>query len=1273
MLERAAACLDSGARLSVRCARRVSRNNRSLSSTFWHHGAGDLEILPGSSVQPTPHTVDVKASRNHCDGELQLHTDKDADRASVSGGPFLDFLYPPQALALLRRGSGKRAERWQRGNERRLPRGFGHATRRYSSKPPGGVHRTTKGLDERFIAELQQYSRKADDESEEPSSPQIQTVDTAEADPGAQANIGADPNVEAEPKFESDPNIENDTNTGAATNAGQNAKSEGDTNLEEKWSTGAEEDVEVDDTIVQTSDELSDVLVSAKELRTFLNNSSDPAVLEDAQKSLEQTENAWSMYERLHETDRASVGLRIRLLEWLSSNRNETAETHFLELYDSIPIPQRTMAVYKSALPTLMRSNLYGLAEQGHVEALEHLQNGHEISIWLCSTAIENDMWELASRVKQQLDTKHEGQAQPWIDAMFWRHISETPDLLSKAIRLSKHYRMLAQADALSPEFQRFSMDVFKYAIFQELTNSRSRKSSKSRIAKKTLKDSRIRYLVGRVQLTSQDSPRFFHDVLSTLVQPKFLDQYPDAHKTVSYMYKQYRSMSGAIPDAALLTTLVQRAIEFADIAGNASGRAPSLSVAVLENDWNLFHGKMTASLYGFIMTHYARRGNPEAVRYYLDRFLAAHPAPPDDEGIMWNLVYVYARRGEHQAAEAAFEEIQSITAAAGTSPSLRCWNILIHAHSRADDIDAALETFKRLMSAGKQPDRFSFHPILELYAARGDVGSVETLLEQYDQLCNAPRSAELYASLMTANINAGNVDVAWDILQEAEKQAKNGELEGPLTICFNILLTSLALRREPDHAMRVYQWMRREQVPIDATTYAALMQTLVLLRKTNAAWKILKTVMPEHGVKPVAFHYAVVMTGYVRQNAFGTAISIYHKMLSNRIRPTLSTNAIYAKARARYELKEASVADDPNTVYPVAAIVDELEELFEDPSAGLAAQEPQYYSVIEDHSPKALMFSALINAYGAARSLEAVQELLERYRGAEQTGALSADKSLPLKLLTMVMPTYARARDWDEVEKCWNLAKKHVDALTADKPAPRLAPPTKREKTPAILRLPTEERTAEYKPPGENFKAAIANDLEDSTRPLPGLRRLLSRPLQHYITALAQQNRFNDIISAVTAVLTEGYILDNFAWNRFIQLLLRPSPPLALLAFRLTERYLIPSFPGWRKKAYNRGAASFSNPSARFQKLQYINIRYPSPETVAPVYPTLVKLAAALLQLRYRENVGIKTKCSAPGLDKYVGTTRLIRQLAPQTLYAVQTIPNVNDHLQTKLLRRET
>jgi pentatricopeptide repeat-containing protein PET309 len=520
----------------------------------------------------------------------------------------------------------------------------------------------------------------------------------------------------------------------------------------------------------------------------------------------------------------------------------------------------------------------------------------------------------------------------------------------------------------------------------------------------------------------------------------------------------------------------------------------------------------------------------------------------------------------------------------------------------------------------------------------------------------------------MTAHINANDVDSAEKVLSDLVPKVRAGEVQGTLTKCFNILLTALSLQREVERTMDVYHLMKSENIGANSLTYAAIMQGLVAYRQTDAAWKVLNETMPEEGHKPQAFHYAIVMTGFVRQNAYKTAMDIYAKMIRRDIKPTLNTDAIYAKARTLYGIRQSPWKDSKHD-YPIDLIVEELGGILQDPNAGLAPRQPQLYSPMEDHSPRALMFSHLIYSYGSDRSLKAVKQLVERYKQAAKESGEDNSESLPLRILTAVMPAYVHAKRWSQVEACWKLAKTEADIMTISQPVLDHASEADVKTTTSILKLSVAKTTTESQMPNDVSKRAAKSKSDDPSRPVPALRHILSQPLRHHITSLALQRRFGEMITTVASVLKEGYVLDNSTWNIFIEHLLRSSPPLALLAFRLTERYLIPSFPGWVQRRY-------ANHSAHAQGLPFIRARYLSPDRLMPRYRTLVKLGAALLAIRRRDALGDEssnlTSKDNEGLYKYVGSTRQIRKDAPRTLWAVQTMPTVEDRLQTVLLRRE-
>ncbi|KAK1067355.1 hypothetical protein LTR33_011374 [Friedmanniomyces endolithicus] len=266
------------------------------------------------------------------------------------------------------------------------------------------------------------------------------------------------------------------------------------------------------------------------------------------------------------------------------------------------------------------------------------------------------------------------------------------------------------------------------------------------------------------------------------------------------------------------------------------------------------------------------------------------------------------------------------------------------------------------------------------------------------------------------------------------------------------------------------------------------------------------------------------------------------------------------------------------------------------------------------------------------------------------------ADAQAPLALLTTLMTANLRAQQYDEVERCWYLAKEQADELARAVPVPQLRPAIAREEPqPDLLQIQAS---------GPTDADEIGFQISDVTAAdHPAAHPLTTSTLLSLLSLNAGSYRRPPVNGS--KVLSQGYTLDNRTWNAFIELLCQASPPLVLLAFTLTERFLIPHFRGWK----STHAPKFS---AYVERTQYTRAPHLRPGQLMPQYNTLVVLASALLQLRRAEATGRLGGATAGGMEKYVGTARLVLEQAPKTVLAVRTMPTVDDAQQNKFLRRE-
>ncbi|KAI7537083.1 hypothetical protein KC331_g11108 [Hortaea werneckii] len=502
---------------------------------------------------------------------------------------------------------------------------------------------------------------------------------------------------------------------------------------------------------------------------------------------------------------------------------------------------------------------------------------------------------------------------------------------------------------------------------------------------------------------------------------------------------------------------------------------------------------------------------------------------------------------------------------------------------------------------------------------------------------------------------------------------------------------------------MQTYRWMKSENIRLDSETFGALIQALSSYRQTHAAFKILRVVMPEHGCRPTAFHYALCMTGFINQKMFKEALEVHKHMTTRKIKPSISSNAAYLEARARKEEIEKNLWGRRDHSWDSR---DRLNETMKDLKRLLqkfgegdnAVKDPQHRlgSGTRVRSVSGAYFSTLIYIHGQTRCFAAVKQLLEEYRshGRKVTGM--TDIQAPMDMIGALMMAHLTAGQHDEVERCWDLAKEQANEISKTEPVPQLKSPNEdaeSEQPRDILQLqpPSDAQEAGFQinskstapsktTANEKVTASTkrsqtlmpSNDQSDPTTPKPGPGRsyVLTRPLRLYLYSLGAQQRMRDMLTIVSRLFTQGYTMDNPTWNAFIQLLCQSSPPLVLLAYTLTERFLMPNFPGWAPVSTG---GYVPHPAARQQGLQYIRARYLSPGQLMPQYKTLVHLGAAVLQLRSIEAMGRRGQIGdLAGMEKYIGSMRQLRKEAPRTLFAVQSMPKVDDALQNRLLRRQ-
>lgn len=1295
-----------------------------LHSTFWNHGAGALDLPPWAvSMLPKPSDLPF---RHDSEASAGARGPSNVQAPGAHEGVFLDFLYPPQALAWLQRASvQQQLQKWEKRNMRRMPEGFVVAARGYASQS-----QRRRALAKDSVEETNPGFQESEDHYKPFESPLTDLDDRTMSEKKVAASRENDVPADQEPgdgyeRLESLPRKRKDYLAPKKRAIGmqdelnlQSQQPGGSYMLFRPPTLGATErqaskmedasfggELERDNSTTdayeeQTVDENDNAFAISPgdlaentpnlliSLRNLLMLNRGAKILKNREIGQRLVQRAWAMYESLHDEARDDPKLKRELLEWLASQQDEVAASHCEELYQSIPTGQRTLEIYDAMAHMYLRLGKLTSASLLHHESLQTLENGHMITKRLFEHAIEHHRWDFAIQTASQHHKRYIELSQEYQIRLFWLRVSEMGGLLENAVRLFRYLGRTEGLKSVDQDSHAFGLRFFREAFAQ--LSVAARNETGMEWSKTLRRPSNRKDVISMLQLvahTEDDATRLLEDLLLGFLSRRG-SEYPDHHEIISALYWEYRKLADIRPSTHLLGQFLWK-LSWYESDRNINESSPtSVTTRDIIKDWTSLYGKPSKEAFVRLIGCAAYSGRVEDHESLTTEFRSTYPTYQDWKESLWTSVYLYAQRADLDSAQQAFATVKRTMGEYGDEPDVKCWGVLFFAHARADDLEGAFTNFQS-MAERMTPDEMCFSPIFTMLSRRGDVEGIEDFMEQFDEIVGAKRSTFMVLTHMNAYIYQDDVQTAESLLRDAIPKVRAGEIKGYLTRCFNALLQARARRHDLDAAMKTYQWMRSEDIQLNSDTFAAVMMALANFRRHEDALRILRVDMKDHGIEPTAFHFSIIMQRLVQNTDFKYALQIHEEMVGRNIKPSVASNALYLKAKAHLEHFETfDDRQDDGQPMPLETSLKTLEDVLERHNGEEVATHQTAFLVglvdntDADPSP---YFEALISLHGKRGCFEAVKSLFARYKEVAQ-GRGGDDSKLPISLTSSLMSAHWRAGEYEQVEEYWKLAKERADEVSLPTPVPSFRYLVAEKALEAADPFTLHPSSDPYPGPeldrgqqsGTTTSPGTQTLLTDKDavmkiRPAAPRRHILNQPLRWYLAALNSQSRVIDAIQTVSRLLMQGYTMDKHTWNSFICSLLDTTPPLALIAFTLTERFLTPGFPGWLRG----GNVCFPEPRrARYEGLMYINARYVEPGRLMPQYNTLVRLGAALLDVRRLESEGrrgVNTNVP-PELQKFIGTTKEIRKIAAKTLHVVQSIPYIiGDKSQARYLRRRT
>lgn len=972
-------------------------------------------------------------------------------------------------------------------------------------------------------------------------------------------------------------------------------------------------------------------------------------------------EVAWQLFIALPTP--VSSNLLVRLLECLTADNEPAVPTRVIKLFDQLPEEDRTAGSYRAAIIAYValrdvgraiRLNRTAAMQGRFVQHERHVPDiGTDV---LLRHLVNGEQWDMAMRVystyvieaRYSIDRQRTtarirwGQAtlpEIWHDAVQLQEIKEHLQSLFLYIRQDKEKLTATRKrqELLFTFVQSLVANVMERVLFV-------RKPNENEIWDWFIK------LFEDLHAMELPVDASYHHAITTMLSMERYRKYTNQRKLHLELYRRFRQwyLYERVEEPGWKTAPPQ--LPLLSLVLNAHASHGSLDrVNDLVNDVRTFYPDkpLPPTMLQALMQVYAQYGRVKLVEEYFAEVQKSYGDITHKQADP--LLYVHARRADVPGVLAAFQRIREEL---NLTPDTRMWNNLLLTYVRADDLDGALESFNNALDAGMEPDIYTFGPILDMCANRGDIEAFEALYSRAKQM-GVPIDQDVRArsGYVQAFLNAEDIEAAENIAQGMLTQWKAGVLKGhPLTHTWNIMIQYYALKGDVANSRRLYREMIDNKIPLDNITFGGLMRSLVEIKQTNAAYKILKVTLPENNMRVEAIHYAIIMTGFLKEGQYDLALDAYERMEERNVSQTISSrqsaiNTVGMSELARLIQQQQAKPDNPGNPNLKLKHVEKLLRTMlksDDVGEDVAHFQPTHNRYIDSQTHSvvpASYYGLLITLYNTRGAYKICKQLFAKAEATMDPTAFDA----PTTFLTAVMEAHYGAKEWDEVEKCWELVRKSSDKLIKTfqqvmKPAP---PQT------GSPSLTDDEVLQRF----EESRIAINRRqvLTKATRIY--IRSLINRsPGRFYSRALLDKAQ-----RTMRDLLVSGFVIDHFTWNELIVALAQNGQLLA--AFAIAEKYLMPRFPGWRHLApyYIR----HDRKGYQWMELRHFEVKRNS---VLPRYKTMVVLAKAMAVVREDERNGVGY------VEREARWAReILEEKAPRVCVAIETMPVTRDPVQER------
>ncbi|EOA87790.1 uncharacterized protein SETTUDRAFT_150406 [Exserohilum turcica Et28A] len=745
-------------------------------------------------------------------------------------------------------------------------------------------------------------------------------------------------------------------------------------------------------------------------------------------------EVAWQLYTSIPEDQlMAQPDIRCHLLDILARDMDTIVPGRVLQVFNEMPLKARYSSSYRAAVRAYVALRMIGPA----IKLLEDMDPSVKFKTLhigidaILQRTVADEQWDLTFRVFRLFLRRSRGvHGQSTYPAIrqgntlpeLWHGVAQLPELLEHLQSFFRHVREFQHELTSSPQMERdlacFIMTFVPHVMDKVLDTQTPDEDFIWDFFVKLFDD---------LHSLNLPTPACYEYAIKRMLELPRYQEYTNQRKIWLELYLRYRSRYVDDPKATSETRPSENLVR--NLIHQYSRMGGWRRVEEFIQDLRTFYPvrPLRPGLLKQLIQAHAIAGDEEKVNQYIKE-LEENYKDEVSLQVLSALPYVNARRAD---VEGTIRQFNRIHTEYNMVPDIACWNILLLAYVRADDLDGALECFNNCMEYGLVPDEKTFGPLLDFCAQRGDVEAFETLFSRAKQFgLHLDTDVRARSGYVHAFLNAGDPEGADAIAGGMLKSWNEGTLYGhPLTHTWNLLIQQYALNSDLAGSRQRYRQMIENNIPLDSWTYGSLMRALIEVKQTNAAYKILRVTMPEHGMRVHALHYAVVITGFLREGQIDQALSAYERMMERNVPQTKSSREASIRALGADDLRTVAKRSANHRLRRVEEALEEI--LTSSMGEDIAHQQPRHERIMDTHNYGAVPQSYLglvISLYTARSALKICEKYFEK---AEASAPDSDNYISPLTLITTMMEARYKAGNYTEVAKLWELARSSAGRLT--------------------------------------------------------------------------------------------------------------------------------------------------------------------------------------------------------------------------------------------------